>query len=346
MTKTNTSLLQISGESGGGQLLRSGLSLSLVTGQPFRMTNIRGKRPKPGLMRQHLTCVKAAAEVSGAAVDGAEIGSVELVFAPGPVRAGEYDFKIGSGGSTTLVLQTLLPALLHADGESRVRIEGGTHNPMAPPYEFIAQCFMPILRKMGAKAEVALERHGFMQAGGGVLTAQISPIKKWKKLKLLERGESQGCFGRVLHAHLGRDIAEREITAASRILEWEAGKLELRYANDSAGPGNAILLGAAFANVCEISSGIAQMGKSAESVATSAAKGLRSYLASSAPVGVHLADQLLLPMALAGGGVFRTLAISDHTETNMTLIEKFLAVRFEVQELEMGVKEISLRSQR
>lgn len=336
----STPILQISGESGGGQLLRSSLSLSLATGQPFRMTNIRGKREKPGLMRQHLTCVKAAAEVCDACVDGAELGSLELVFRPGKVVGGDYSFAIGSGGSTTLVLQTLLPALLHAEKSSTVRIEGATHNPMAPPFDFIEHCYLPVIQNMGVKASTTLERHGFMQAGGGVITAEIHPVKKWKKLKLIERGESVGTFGRVLHAHLHRDIADREIATASHLLEWPADQIELRYATDSAGPGNTILLGARFANVCEISTGIAQMGKSSEAVATGAAKGLRSYLASSAPVGVHLADQLLLPMALAGSGVFHTLALSNHIRTNMALIEQFLPVKFTVEELEGGVKKI------
>jgi RNA 3'-terminal phosphate cyclase (ATP) len=262
------------------------------------------------------------------------------VFCPGKIVGGDYSFAIGSGGSTTLVLQTLLPALLHAEVPSTVRIEGGTHNPMAPPFEFIEQCYIPVVQRMGVDAAVKLERHGFMQAGGGAITAEIHPIKKWKPLNLTERGDAAETFGRVLHAHLHRDIAEREIATASTLLGWPANHIELRYANDSTGPGNAILLGARFANVCEISSGIAQQGKSSEAVATGAAKGLRSYLASSAPVGVHLADQLLLPMALAGGGVFHTLAISDHVRTNMALIEQFLPVKFAVEELEAGVKSI------
>lgn len=336
----STSTLQISGESGGGQLLRSSLSLSLITGQPFRMVNIRAKRQKPGLMRQHLTCVKAAAEICDAAVDGAELGSVELVFHPGKITGGDYAFAIGTAGSTTLVLQTLLPALLHATKESTLRIEGGTHNPMAPPFEFVEQCYLPAIGPMGVDATVKLEKHGFMQAGGGVLAAQIWPVKKWQKLALTERGAPVETFGRVLHAHLQREIADREIAAASAILQWQPSQIDLRYATDSAGPGNAILLGARFANVCEITSGIAQLGKSAEAVATGAAKSLRGYLASSAPVGAHLADQLLLPMALAGGGVFHTLTITDHTRTNMALIDQFLPVKFAVEEVEPGVKAV------
>ncbi|HRQ88624.1 MAG TPA: RNA 3'-terminal phosphate cyclase [Bacteroidia bacterium] len=335
-----STLLELSGESGGGQLLRSALSLSMVTGQAFRMTRIRTKRPKPGLMRQHLACVKAAAEICGAEVAGASLGSVELTFRPGEISAGDYQFAIGSGGSTTLVLQTLLPALLQAGAESRVRIEGGTHNPMAPPYDFIARCYLPVLARMGAKAAVSLERHGFMQAGGGLLAATVKPLKKWKKLKLTERGEQLETYGTVIQAHLPAEIARREIASAARILEWPEDCFAVSEAADSPGPGNAILLGASFENVAEISTGIAQMGKSAESVASGAAKGLRGYLASPAPVGIHLADQLLLPMALSVGGVFHTRSISDHARTNMALIGEFLPVEFRVDDVAPGVRAV------
>jgi RNA 3'-terminal phosphate cyclase (ATP) len=337
-----SSLLQLSGESGGGQLLRSALSLSMITGQPFRMEHIRGRRPKPGLMRQHLVCVKAAAEISSAEVTGAELGSTELVFRPGAVSGGDYQFAIGSGGSTTLVFQTLLPALLQADSASTLRIEGGTHNPLAPHCEFIERCYLPVLAKMGAKASVVLERHGFMQAGGGVLTATVKPIKKWKKLKLTARGEALGVRGFVVQAHLPGEIAEREIASASRVLEWTADQFSIQEVRQSNGPGNAILLEAAYEHITEISTGVAQMVKSAESVAAGAAKGLRGYLASEAPVGVHLADQLLLPMALAGSGVFHTRGISDHTRTNIDLIGRFLPVTFEIAEVAPGVKAVSV----
>ena len=335
-----TPLLQLSGETGGGQLLRSALTLSLVTGQAFRMTGIRQSRPKPGLMRQHLTCVQAAAAVGGARVEGAELRSQELVFRPGALVGGDHAFAIGTGGSTTLVLQTLLPALVRAPEPSTLRIEGGTHNPMAPPFEFIDQCYLPVLRTLGVKATVALESHGFMQAGGGVLTAAVTPVRRWKKLKLVDRGEPAGTFGRIVHAHLPADIAHRERSSACRVLEWPESQIDLRYANESAGPGNAILLGARFDHVCEISSGVARLGTSAESIATAAAKGLRTYLASTAPVGAHLADQLLLPMALAGGGVFHTTTVTRHTRTNLALIERFLPIRFTVHEASPGVQAI------
>ena len=334
--------IQIDGSEGGGQLLRSALSLSLVTGRRFRMTNIRGaRRPKPGLMRQHLTCVTAAAAVGDAAMDGAELGSMELVFSPGTVKGGDYKFAIGTGGSTMLVLQTLLPALWLAEAGSTLRIEGGTHNPMAPPFEFVDQCFLPAVTLMGGRASLKLERPGFMQAGGGIITAEVFPVKKWQKLNLIERGKAREQFGLVHHAHIPLSIADREINAASALLKWPAEWFGVNVAKDSIGPGNALLLGAQFEQVCEIATGIAQMGSSAESIGHSAAKSLKSYLASEAPVGVHLADQLLLPMAIGKGGCFRTLPLSKHSRTNMALIEKFLPVKWQTQDLGSGVWEVS-----
>ena len=266
---------------------------------------------------------------------------MELVFSPGKVSGGEHQFAIGSGGSTMLVLQTLLPALFHAGAASSLRIEGGTHNPMAPPFEFVDECFAPVIAAMGAHASFKLERPGFMQAGGGIVTAELRPVKKWKALNLIERGQARDQFGLVQHAHIPPTIAEREIESASAVLKWPAERFTVNIAKDSIGPGNAILLGARFENVCEISSGIAQMGSSAESVGHSAAKGLKTYLASQAPVGVHLADQLLLYMAMGKGGVFRTLALSKHTRTNMALIEKFLPVKWQIRELDQGEWEVS-----
>ena len=169
--------IQLDGTAGGGQMLRTALSLALVTGQPFRMTNIRGKRPKPGLMRQHLTCVKAACEISDGTADGAEIGSTELVFRAGKPRGGSYQFAIGTAGSTGLLFQTLLPALLHADGPSTLRLEGGTHNPLAPPFEFLDRVFLPALRRIGAEATLSLVQSGFAPVGGGILECQIQPCQ-------------------------------------------------------------------------------------------------------------------------------------------------------------------------
>src|SRR5262245_2007058 len=151
---------------GGGQILRTALALSLVTARPFRIERIRAGRPKPGLLRQHLTAVQAAAKVGAARISGAEVGSLELTFEPTGLRGGAYDFAVGTAGSATLVLQTLLPALLRAREPSQLTIEGGTHNPYAPPFDFLARTFLPVLRRMGAAIEARLEAPGFYPAGG------------------------------------------------------------------------------------------------------------------------------------------------------------------------------------
>ena len=159
---------------GGGQILRTSLALSMATGQPVAIEKIRAGRAKPGLMRQHLACVKAAAQISGAQVEGAELGSQSLRFVPGPVRAGEYRFAIASAGSCMLVLQTVLPPLLLADAPSHLHLSGGTHNPMAPPFHFLERAFAPLVRRLGADLQLVLRRCGFYPAAG-TMAASTSP---------------------------------------------------------------------------------------------------------------------------------------------------------------------------
>src|SRR5436305_3346353 len=173
---------------GGGQILRTSLALSLVTGQPFRMERIRAKRQKPGLLKQHLTAVEAAKTVGCAEVEGAALSSQTLEFRPGPVTPGNYRFAVGTAGSATLVLQTLLPALLTAAGHSTPTLEGGTHNPMAPPFDFLQKSFMPLIHRMGPSVELKLRRPGFYPAGGGQFHARIEPVKKLSRLDLFDRG--------------------------------------------------------------------------------------------------------------------------------------------------------------
>src|SRR5215469_6148742 len=161
-----TPMIEIDGSvgEGGGQILRTSLALSMCTGQAFTLARIRARRPKPGLMRQHLTCVQAAAAVSGAALQGAELGSGRLVFEPGAVRAGDYAFSVGTAGSCTLVLQTVWPALMLAGTPSRLTLSGGTHNPMAPPFHFLERSYAPLLRRLGADSAFTLRRLGFYPA--------------------------------------------------------------------------------------------------------------------------------------------------------------------------------------
>lgn len=316
---------------GGGQILRTSLALSMITGTPIRIEKIRARRSKPGLMRQHLTSVLAAARVSGAHVQGAEVGSREIAFTPSGVQPGVYQFSIGTAGSTTLILQTVMPALLLASGPSRVTLEGGTHNPKAPPFEFLKRTFLPLLERMGARVEVSLPRAGFYPAGGGRLEAVIHPADSLSPLDLLERGEIRGRQGTVLLANLPGHIAERELRHLTKLTSWPEGALEIRRI-DAAGPGNAVLLELESDSVTEVFTSIGEVGLAAEKVADLAVQEMRTYLTAAVPVGEHLADQLLLPLALAGGGSYRTLPLSLHARTQIDLIPRFLDVRFEVEE--------------
>ena len=317
---------------GGGQILRSALALSLVTGKPFRIANIRARRKKPGLMRQHLTAVNAAVEVGKATVSGNSIGSSQLTFAPTGLNSGQYHFAVGTAGSCTLVLQTVLPALIVADGPSEILLEGGTHNPAAPPFDFLASSFLPLLNQMGPSVKAALERPGFYPAGGGRMRVKVTPARKLIPLHLLQRGELVGCSARAVVARLPYSIAEREIAVVKEKLAWGAESLRSMEIADSSGPGNVLVLTLASEQVTEIITGFGESGVSAETVAGRAVKEAREYLASDAPVGRHLADQLLLPLALAGAGSFRTLSPTAHTTTNIEVLRYFLDLDLTVKQ--------------
>jgi len=227
---------------GGGQILRTSLSLSLVTGKAFRIDQIRAGREKPGLLRQHLTAVLAAAEVSGAEVEGASLGSTSLTFSPGKVRAGEYRFAVGTAGSGTLVFQTVLPALMLASGPSRVAIEGGTHNQAAPPYDFLARTFVPLVERMGPKIQLQFERYGFYPAGGGRFCADIQPVTALVPRHVGARGEITSRRVIAVVANLPRHIAQREVETAAGMLTWAAETHVIQETRESAGPGNAIMV--------------------------------------------------------------------------------------------------------
>ena len=206
---------------GGGQILRTSLSLAMCTGQPFTLEHIRARRSKPGLMRQHLTCVQAAAKVSGAAVRGAEPGSPTLVFEPGPVKAGDYEFSVGTAGSCTLVLQTLWPALMLAGSPSRLKLGGGTHNPMAPPFHFLERCYAPLLRRLGAGSDLDLRRLGFYPAGGGEIHVTVHPAsERLQPFDLIERGRTIESYAECLAPALPAAVARRELEHLGRALGW------------------------------------------------------------------------------------------------------------------------------
>ncbi|HOX05700.1 MAG TPA: RNA 3'-terminal phosphate cyclase [Planctomycetota bacterium] len=316
---------------GGGQILRTALGLSLVTGKPFRIEKIRAGRKKPGLLRQHLTAVNAAAEVGRAEVRGAALGSQELSFAPGEVRGGSYRWAIGTAGSATLVLQTVLPALLTAKEPSLLKLEGGTHNPFAPPFDFLQKAFLPLVCRMGPKVDVTLVRPGFYPAGGGCFKVEIQPAAQLSRIDIPERGEIKRRLARALVANLPLHIAMRELAVIGRKLNWPDACLKAEPVEGSAGPGNIVVIEVESEHLTEVFTGFGEKGRPAETVADEAVKEARSYIADSAAVGEHLADQLLVPMALAGGGRFRTVAPSRHTSTNAEIIGRFLDVAVKIE---------------
>ncbi len=322
---------------GGGQVLRTALALSVVTRTPFRMERIRAKRSSPGLRRQHVTAVKAAAAICGAEVRGADLGSTEIAFGPGRVAPGAYDFAVGTAGSACLVLQTVLPPLLTAPGPSVLTLEGGTHNPAAPPFDFLAKAFLPLVGRMGPRVEAALERYGFFPAGGGRFTVRIEPAARLARVDLRERGEVTARRARVLIANLPRAIAEREAAVLAATLDWPASAdYAIEVIEGVPGPGNVVMAEVVAEHVTELFTGFGQPGVRAEAVAAGVAHACRAWLAAGVPVGEHLADQLLVPMALAGRGSFRTLPLSLHTTTNIEVVRRFLDVPIRATTAESG----------
>jgi len=311
---------------GGGQIVRTAIGLAMFTRRPFRIEKVRAGREKPGLRRQHLTAVNAAARICSAEVEGAEVGSRQLTFRPGEVKPGEYHFAVGTAGSTTLVLQAVLPALLTAAGPSRLVLEGGTHNIWAPPFDFLAKAFLPLVSRMGPRVQATLLRHGFAPAGGGRMEVVIQPAERLSRLDLTERGRILSQQATALLARLPRHIAERELNVVVSRLKWKADSLAIVEIADSAGPGNAVMIEIQSEHVTEVFTGFGQRGVKAERVARGVVDEVQEYLESGVPVGRHLADQLLVPMALASEGSFVTLPLSQHAETNIEVIRKFLPV--------------------
>lgn len=330
-----TEMLTIDGAwgEGGGQILRSSLALSLCLQQPFRIINIRKARPRPGLAPQHQVAVNAAAAISHAVVRGNTQGSTELTFVPQPVSPGQYEFDIGSAGSTALVLQTVLPALLGADAASRVTLVGGTHNPWAPPYEFIHRAFLPLLVRMGVRASVELQRPGFYPAGGGKLVASVAPARRLEPLALTRRGRVRNMTATALLAHLPGHIGERELATLKHGLDLPDEALQLQRCDDARGPGNAVMVIVECEHVTEVFTGYGMKGVPAETVAAAVVTEVRAYLRADVPVGAYLADQLILPCALAGSGRFHTLAPSRHLQTNIHVIQQFMDIHVSLQQV-------------
>ncbi|MEO0421226.1 MAG: RNA 3'-terminal phosphate cyclase [Pseudomonadota bacterium] len=317
---------------GGGQVLRTALSLAAITGQAVQVDNIRAGRRRPGLMRQHLTALLALCDITDAQVDGAEVGSQRIRFQPGAIRAGDYAFSVGTAGSTGLVLQTVLPVLLHSTAPSTVRVSGGTHNPAAPPFEFLDRSYLPALRSLGYSLDASLLRHGFYPAGGGSVEVRVGGRTDVGTREFVRetRGEELGRYLDCLVANLASSIGERELNVAGKALDVPTQARQLQRA-DSDGPGNLLYARLEYQDLTVMFASFGERSVSAEQVANRLTKRVRAFTRSAAAVDHYLADQLLLPMALAQGGCFSTLRPSRHALTNAQVIERFLggAIGFE-----------------
>lgn len=325
---------------GGGQILRTALGLSIVTGRPFRIEKIRAGRSKPGLLRQHLTAVRAAKEIGDAVVEGDALGSKALAFTPRGLEPGNHRFDIGSAGSVTLVLQTILPALLHADTPSTITLEGGTHNPSSPPFPFLRDAFAPLLARMGARLDLELDTAGFYPAGGGKMRATVHPRRDLEPLVLLERGSILRRIVRVIAHRVPEHVARREIdTLASQ--GWDDADTEIEEVQ-SPGAGNVLVATARCEHVTEVFTGFGERGTRAEDVARGVAKEAQAWLDAGVPVFEHLADQLVLPMALSSGAsTFRTVAPSKHLTTQLETVRMFLDREFTVTDEGRGVHRVA-----
>lgn len=327
--KQNETMLRIDGSKGegGGQIVRSSLTLSMLTGRPVHIRKVRHGRRKPGLLRQHLTAAKAAAEISDGRLGDARLGAAELRFTPSRVRGGRYDFSVGSAGSAMLVLQTVLLPLCLADEPSELVLEGGTHNPWAPTFDFLDRAYLPVLCSMGPTVRAELERPGFYPAGGGRVRVEIEPVRSFTPIELLERGEVVERRAVAVVSNLSPSIARRELAAVQKAMSWDDDCLRAEVVEGGRGPGNVLRLEirseSDSGTVSEVFTGFGRKQASARQVAREACSEAKRYLAAGAPVGIYLADQLILPMAIAGRGRFKTLSPSRHTLTQIDLLRQF-----------------------
>lgn len=343
---------------GGGQVLRTALTLAMLTQQNIELINIRAGRKKPGLLRQHLTSVIAAQKVCNASTEGVELGANSIRFAPGKIKAGDFHFVIGTAGSTVLVCQTVLPVLALADGKSTVTFEGGTHNGMSPSLSFLEKSYLPVLQSLGVNCKVEIESLGFYPAGGGKWTLNIEPTDALKAFEFEEPGaDLVPAYGEIPpeHSHdvnysatalvslLPSRIGLREVETAKRALGWVNAISEVQEVK-TPGPGNSFHLAIQASNYASVFEVTGEVGVSSEKVAKRAAGRVKKFLKARAAVEEHLADQLLLLLAIAGKGSFTTTKPSLHTTTNIAVIHQLSGKLIDVEGINDDLWRVSLGS--
>jgi len=315
---------------GGGQVLRTSLALSCITGKSLHIENIRAARRNPGLAKQHLMCVQAACGISNGRCQGAALGSGVLDFQPGAVQSGDFLFRIGSAGSASLVIQTVLPALFFADKPSRITVTGGTHNPLAPPFDFLCETFLPAVAAAGFQGDCRLIKHGFFPAGGGQIAFDTRPRQKvrYQIVDLCEPGREFQINARIYTAKLPAHIARRQEKLLLQSFP-EIQKVEHIEVVHSDGPGNCVMI-----RLCDggttVFTAFGQRGRPSRDVVKEVVDLASDFLAGGVAVDRFLADQILVYMALSKAGRFTTNELSSHLLTNIEVIKKFLPVNFDV----------------
>ena len=317
---------------GGGQILRTSLALACITGKALHIDNIRAARRNPGLAKQHLACVEAARAICDAKCKGATLGSTVLDFQPGSIRSGDYSFDIGSAGSASLVIQTVLPALFLATQPSTVTVTGGTHNPMAPPFDFLCETFLPAIATADFRTDCKLIKHGFFPAGGGKMTIDVQPSQKnvSRIINLCERLDQPQIYARIYTARLPAHIAQRQkkLLSASGL---DLQDIEHVDVTDSVGAGNCVTIRLCSSTRITVFTAFGMKGKPSEQVVDEVTAQAKDFLASGAAVDRFLADQILIYMALSKSGCYTTNELSTHLRTNMEIVQKFLPVSFNVE---------------
>lgn len=312
---------------GGGQILRTSLALSLLTGKPFHLCNVRAQRSKPGLQPQHLMSVRAAAAIGQAQMKGASLHSSDLVFEPGPIQAGSYRFAIGTAGAVGLVLQTVyLPLALGTNAPSDITLEGGTHVTTSPCFHYLNVTWRRYLERLGLRVTLRLRRPGFYPRGGGLVEAHVQPCASIAGLMLTEQGKVRGIGGFSAVAGLPEEIAERQARQAVKRLRAAGWTAAIAKETWDGGPGTVLAVSVETEPVPALFFGLGARGKRAERVADEAVEQALAYLeAEPAAVDAHSGDQLVLPLALAQGpSTFTVAEVTSHLLTNVDVIRRFL----------------------
>lgn len=317
---------------GGGQILRTAVALSAITGKPLEITNIRKARPKPGMAAQHVKAVESAASICGAELEGCSLGSTQLSFEPGNIKSGNYNIDIGTAGSISLFLQCIMPACMHAPGAVRIKVTGGTDAAWAPTIDYLRFVTLEALARMGYDCELTLVRRGYYPAGGGCVEAVIRPCSL-KKASF--EGNACAIVEGISHSsNLPAHVVERQAGSAQKLLQQQGYEAKISLENN-----NYPSTGSGITLWCGTMGGIAlgKRGLRAEKVGENAAHAILQELSSGAGLDVYLADQLIPYLALAGGGSFTARTISMHTKTNIWVTEQFMDVKFKIEELETGL---------